>query len=156
MAKAKAKKKTKAKVQAKLKGKPKVKVKAKTKPKVRAVARIAKTKPVAVKSAIKIKSLDVSAFVTPLDDRMIVQVFAGERVTAGGLIIPDTVSISGNREGVVLSVGQGHRDAKGRFRPMDVKKGDKVIFSEHTGSKINYQGHDLIILRETDVMGVLN
>ena len=104
-----------------------------------------------------VKLVDVSSFVTPLDDRMIVQVAQGEKVTAGGLIIPDTVStVSGNREGIVLSVGRGHRDQKGRLRPMDVKKGDKVIFSEFTGSKLNYEGQDLLILRETDVMGVLD
>lgn len=115
-----------------------------------------KAKPVVIKTT-KTKVVDVSEFVTPLDDRIIVQVSRSERVTAGGLIIPDTVSqVSGNRQGLVLSVGRGHRDKKGRVRPMDVKSGDKILFAEYAGSKLNYDGQDLVILRETDVMGVLD
>jgi chaperonin GroES len=55
-----------------------------------------------------------------------------------------------------LSVGRGHRDKKGRMRPMDVKKGDQIIFAEFAGSKLNYEGQELVIIRETDVMGVLD
>lgn len=118
---------------------------------------VVKKASVLASSQQKQKLVDVSDFVTPLDDRMIVQVKIGEKRTAGGLYIPDTVSnVSGQREGIVLSVGRGHRDPKGRLRPMDVKRGDQVLFSDYAGSKFEYNGQDLIILRETDVMGVLD
>ncbi len=162
MAKTKVKVKKKPVVKAKVKAKAKAKPKAKVAKKVAAKPKVktkpaAKVKPAAVPAPVKTKTIDLSKFVTPLDDRMIVQVSGTERKTPGGLYIPDTVSnVSGNREGVVLAVGRGHRDPKGRIRPMDVKKGDKVVFSEYAGSKITHQGQDLIILRETDVMGVLN
>ena len=100
--------------------------------------------------------VDLSGFVTPLDDRLIVQMKDAERVTAGGLIIPDTVGdVSGNREGTVVSVGRGHRDPKGHLRPMDVRAGDRVVFTGHAGSKIRLLNHDLVILRESEVLGVV-
>jgi chaperonin GroES len=156
VAKAKAKKKVVKKAPAKKAASKKNVAVKKTVAKKPAIKKTAAKKPT-VSTAVKQKLIDVSEFVTPLDDRMIVQVSAGEKRTPGGLYIPDTVSnVSGNREGVVISVGRGHRDNKGRLRPMDVKKGDKIIFSEYTGSKISYEGQDLLILRETDVMGVLD
>ena len=94
--------------------------------------------------------------VRPLHDRLLVRRLAEDDKTSGGIIIPDTVvGVVANRRGVVLSVGRGHRDPKGRVRPMDVKTGDRIVFPDFTGSKIFYQGQDLVILRETDVMGVL-
>lgn len=103
------------------------------------------------------KPIDVSKFVTPLDDRILVQTADAEKMTSGGLHIPDTAtSKSANLKGQVLAVGRGHRDKKGRVRPMDVQKGDQVIFSEYSGSKIRYQDQDLIIIRETDVLGILS
>lgn len=108
-------------------------------------------------STSKAKIIDISLFVTPLDDRLVVQLNQSEKVTPGGLIIPDTVSdVSGHHEGTVLATGRGHRDNKGRLRPMDVRQGNKILFSSMTGSKLHYQGTDLIILRETDVMGVID
>ena len=104
----------------------------------------------------KIEKIDISGFVTPLDDRIIVQIESRERITAAGLIIPDTVSEEiGSKTGKVLAVGRGHRDAKGRLRPMDVKVGDKILVPSHVGSKIKFKNTDLIILRETEVMGVV-
>ncbi|WP_246845143.1 co-chaperone GroES [Bdellovibrio sp. NC01] len=109
-----------------------------------------------LKPAAPKKALDLSQFVTPLDDRMIVQVSGAERMTAGGLYIPDTVAdTSGNLEGTVVAVGRGHVSKKGHLRPMDVAVGDKVVFSEYAGSKIKIQNEDLIIIREGDVMGVV-
>lgn len=97
-----------------------------------------------------------SEFVTPLDDRLIVQLNGQERKTAGGLFIPDTAAdISGNRQGVAVSVGRGHRDAHGKIRPMDVQIGDRVVFAEYAGSKIELLGETLILLRESEVMGIL-
>ncbi|MGZ3743039.1 MAG: co-chaperone GroES [Pseudobdellovibrionaceae bacterium] len=93
---------------------------------------------------------------TPLDDRVMVQILSKEKVTAGGLYIPDTVSnVSGNLEGFVVSVGRGHRNKKGQVRPMDLKVGDKVLFSEYSGSKIKIQDQDLLIIREADILGVV-
>lgn len=100
---------------------------------------------------------DLSQFVTPLDDRLIVQVAMAETQTPGGLYIPDTVvQSSGNVRGRVLAVGRGHRNKKGYVRPMDVEVGDTVVFPEYSGSKIKIQNEDLIILREEDVMGVVS
>ncbi|MBL7670481.1 MAG: co-chaperone GroES [Bdellovibrionaceae bacterium] len=106
---------------------------------------------------VTVKKIDVSKFITPLDDRLIVQPLAAERMTAGGLYIPDTAAgVAGNLKGVVVSAGRGHRDKKGRLRPMDVKAGDQVVFAEFSGSKINIQGQDLMFLRETDILGILS
>lgn len=105
----------------------------------------------------KITKIVLNDFVTPLDNRIIVQVEPGERVTAGGLIIPDTVEGEvGHKKGRVLAVGRGHRDSKGKIKPMDVQVGDQILFQGHGGSKLTYQSVDLLILRETDVMGVIN
>ena len=117
-----------------------------------------KAKPAAhlLKETKPAKKLDLSDFVTPLDDRLLVQLSGAEKMTAGGLYIPDTVAdTSGNLEGHVVAVGRGHFSKKGHLRPMDVKVGDKVVFSEYAGSKIKVQNEDLIILRESDVMGVV-
>lgn len=102
------------------------------------------------------KKVDLSSFVTPLDDRVLVQLTGAEKMTAGGLYIPDTVAdVSGNLQGHVVSVGRGHRNRKGLVRPMDLKVGDKVLFSEYSGMKIKLQNQDFLILREGDVLGVL-
>ncbi|MEK2646763.1 co-chaperone GroES [Bdellovibrio sp. BCCA] len=109
-----------------------------------------------MKAAVPAKKLDLSGFVTPLDDRILVQVSGAEKMTPGGLYIPDTVAdTSGNLEGYVVAVGRGHMGKKGHVRPMDVQVGDRVVFSEYAGSKIKIQNEDLIILREGDVMGVV-
>ncbi len=98
---------------------------------------------------------DLTDFLTPLDDRLIVRIAEAAKMTAGGLYIPDTVSdFSGNLKGQVVLVGRGHRNKKGHVRPMDVRIGDQVVFAAHSGSKINFQNEDLIILRESEVMGV--
>jgi chaperonin GroES len=110
-----------------------------------------------VKTASPVKKIDLSDFVTPLDDRLIVQVSGAEKMTPGGLYIPDTVAdTSGNLEGYVVAVGRGHMNKKGHVRLMDVNVGDRVVFSEYAGSKIKIQNEDLIILRESDVMGVVS
>lgn len=110
-----------------------------------------------MKTAPQIKKIDLSGFVTPLDDRLIVQVSGAEKMTPGGLYIPDTVAdTSGNLEGYVVAVGRGHMNKKGHVRLMDVNVGDRIVFSEYAGAKIKIQNEDLIILRESDVMGVVS
>lgn len=102
------------------------------------------------------KKVDLSNFVTPLDDRLMVQLTGVEKMTAGGLYIPDTVAdVSGNLQGFVVSVGRGHRNRKGHVRPMDLKVGDKILFSEYAGTKLKIQNQDVLILRESDVLGVV-
>lgn len=126
------------------------------------VKKAAPTKATAIKTTpvkafvSKPKIVDLSGFVTPLDDRVIIQPAGAEKMTAGGLYIPDTVADVGeNLQGIVVSVGRGHRNKKGQVRPMDLKVGDKVLFADYTGSKIKLQNHDLIIVREGDVLGVV-
>ncbi len=103
------------------------------------------------------QKVQTEGMVTPLDDRVIIQILESEKVTPGGLIIPDTAQGNpGNKLGIVLSVGKGHRNKQGKLKPMDVKVGDKVVFSEYKGSKIQHQGKELVILRESDVMGILD
>lgn len=92
---------------------------------------------------------------TPLDDRMIVQLNENERMTAGGLFIPDTASIRGQYRGTVLVVGRGHRNEKGLLRPMDVKPGDQVVFEEYAGSKANLNGVDVRIMRESEILAIV-
>lgn len=108
-------------------------------------------------SANKSSKIDFNNWVTPLDDRILVQVAAEERTTPGGLFIPDTVAdVSGNFKGNVVAVGRGHQDKKGKVRPLDVKTGDVVVFSQFSGSKVEYQGETVIFLREADVLGIVN
>lgn len=138
-------------------------VKKKPMPKKAVVKKAAAKKPAAKKAALAnpkkpmapAKKIDFNNFLTPLDDRLIVQLTERERKTAGGLFIPDTVAdVSGNLEGVVVAAGRGHLDKKGRIRPMDVKVGDRVIFPQYSGNKIDIPGTDVVILRESDVMGL--
>lgn len=110
-----------------------------------------------LKSVPAAKKMDLSNFVTPLDDRVMVQLSGSEKMTAGGLYIPDTVAdTSGNLEGYVVAAGRGHLSKKGHVRPMDVKVGDRVVFAEYSGSKIKVQNEDLIILREGDILGIVS
>lgn len=100
---------------------------------------------------------DYADFVTPLDDRVLVRLKGADRMTAGGLFIPDTVSdVSGNFEGTVVAVGRGRRDKKGRVRPMDLRLGDRVVFGQYAGSKIRLMDEELVLLRESEVMGVVS
>jgi chaperonin GroES len=148
------------------KAKASVKSKAVAKKAAKPAAKFAKTTKPAAKSLVSaalvrpsapVKLIDLTNFVTPLDDRLMVQLTEKDRKTAGGLFIPDSVSdMSGNLHGTVVAVGRGHFSKKGHLQPMDVKIGDKVVFAQHSGSKIKIQNEDLIILRESDVMGVVN
>lgn len=105
----------------------------------------------------KAAKVDFSSLLTPLDDRLVVRLSGAEKMTAGGLYIPDTVSdVSGNLEGVVVAIGRGHMNKKGHVRLMDVKAGDRVVFSEYAGSKVKLHNEDLVILRESEVLGVVS
>lgn len=96
------------------------------------------------------------SYLKPLDDRMVVLVGANERVTPGGLIIPDTVTdVSGNFQGKVMAIGRGHMSKKGRVQPLDVALGDKVVFSQFAGSQVDVDGNNIMIIRESDVLGIV-
>jgi len=92
--------------------------------------------------------------VRPLQDRVIVKRIAEEEKTRGGIIIPDTAKEKPG-EGEVVAVGSGKADEKGKLRPLDVKKGDRVLFGKYSGSEIKVDGVDHIILREDEILGVL-
>ena len=116
-------------------------------------------KPVAkpVNKPVAAVSVDYSKAITPLGDRLVVKVVNTERVTPGGLIIPDTASsvATGYLKAKVLAVGSGGKNKKGNLKPLDVKVGDAVLFSEHSGTKVTFNTEDLLIIHETDVMGVV-
>lgn len=108
------------------------------------------------KGSTKKATIDLSKM-KPLDDRIVVRLTEMNRKTPGGLFIPDTVSdVSGNLEGQIVACGTGHRNKKGKLRPMDVKIGDRVLFSEYAGTKVQIENQDFIILRESDVTGVMS
>jgi chaperonin GroES len=92
--------------------------------------------------------------VRPLQDRVLVRRVAEEEKTKGGIIIPDTAKEK-PAEGEVVAVGSGKIDDKGKLRPMQVKKGDRVLFGKYSGSEIKVDGTDHLILREDDILGVL-
>ena len=102
------------------------------------------------------KNVDYSKAITPIADRIVVRVDSLERVTSGGLIIPNTVSqATGFLKATVLAVGAGGTNKKGMLRPLDVKVGDTVLFAEHSGTKVQFNSEDLQIIHEYDVMGIV-
>ena len=90
----------------------------------------------------------------PLHDRVMVKRVDGEEKTAGGIIIPDSAQEK-PMEGKVVSVGPGTRDEDGKFIPLDVKSGDRVLFGKWSGTEIKVDGTELLIMKESDVMGIL-
>ena len=90
----------------------------------------------------------------PLGDRVLVKRVEEEQKTKGGIIIPDTVKEK-PQEGLVVSVGPGARDDSGKLQPLDVKAGDKILFGKWSGSEVKIDGEDLLIMKESDVLGVL-
>jgi len=90
----------------------------------------------------------------PLHDRILVRRIEAEEKTAGGIIIPDTAKEK-PQEGEVIAVGPGARDESGKLTPLDVKIGDRILFGKWSGTEIKLSGEDLLILKESDVMGVI-
>jgi len=87
----------------------------------------------------------------PLGDRVVVQPSEEEEVTKGGIILPDTAKEKPQR-GVIIAVGPGRLDEEGKRIPMEVKKGDKVIYSKYAGSEIKQDDKEVLILRESDIL----
>jgi len=90
----------------------------------------------------------------PLGDRLLVKPKESEEKTASGIVLPDTAKEK-PQEGEVISVGPGAKDESGRRIPMDVKKGDKVLYGKYSGTEISIDGQDYLILRESDVLAIL-
>ncbi len=90
----------------------------------------------------------------PLHDRVVVSRVDSEEKTAGGIIIPDTAKEKPS-EGVIVSVGPGARDEDGKYITADVKAGDRVLFGKWSGTEIKVDGEDLLIMKESDIMGVI-
>ena len=92
--------------------------------------------------------------VRPLHDRVLVKRSNEEEKSKGGIIIPDTAKEK-PIEGVVMAVGHGRVSEDGKVRPLDVKKGDKVLFGKYAGTEIKVQGDDFLMMREEDILGII-
>ncbi|MDH4983938.1 co-chaperone GroES [Hyphomicrobium sp. D-2] len=90
----------------------------------------------------------------PLHDRVVVKRVDSETKTPGGIIIPDTATEK-PQQGEVVAVGPGTRDESGKLIAIDLKKGDKVLFGKWSGTEVKIDGQELLIMKESDVMGVL-
>jgi chaperonin GroES len=90
----------------------------------------------------------------PLHDRVVVKRVESEEKTKGGIIIPDTAKEK-PAEGEILAVGSGARDDKGALVALDVKVGDRVLFGKWSGTEVKLNGEDLLIMKESDIMGVI-
>jgi chaperonin GroES len=90
----------------------------------------------------------------PLHDRIVVKRVDSETKSAGGIIIPDTAAEK-PQQGEVVAVGPGARDEQGKVVALDIKKGDRVLFGKWSGTEVKIDGADLLIMKESDVMGVL-
>ena len=90
----------------------------------------------------------------PLHDRVVVRRIDAEEKTAGGIIIPDTAKEK-PQEGEIVAVGPGARDESGKIAALDVKAGDRVLFGKWSGTEVKIDGKDLLIMKESDIMGVI-
>ncbi len=91
----------------------------------------------------------------PLHDRVLVERIEQENKTAGGIIIPDTAKEK-PMQGKVKAVGSGNRDETGKLVPLDVKSGDSVLFGKYSGTEVKIDGTEYLIMRESDILGVMN
>jgi chaperonin GroES len=91
----------------------------------------------------------------PLHDRVVVRRLDSEEKTKGGIIIPDTAKEK-PQEGEIIAVGPGGRDESGKLVPIDVKTGDKVLFGKWSGTEVKIEGQELLIMKESDIMGVID
>jgi chaperonin GroES len=93
--------------------------------------------------------------IRPMNDRVLVTRVEEEQKTAGGIIIPDTAKEK-PQEGKVVAVGPGKQDDSGKRVPLEVKKGDRILFSKYAGTEIKIDGKEHIFMREDDILGILN
>ena len=91
----------------------------------------------------------------PLHDRVVVRRIEGEEKTKGGIIIPDTAKEK-PQEGEVIAVGPGARDESGKLVPLDLRAGDRILFGKWSGTEVKIDGEELLIMKESDIMGVID
>ena len=91
----------------------------------------------------------------PLHDRVVVERLDSDENTAGGIIIPDSAQEK-PMQGKILAVGSGARDDSGKIQPLDVKEGDTILFGKWSGTEVKIDGKDLLIMKESDIMGIIN
>ena len=96
----------------------------------------------------------MSVTIKPLEDRVVIKALEAEQTTASGLVIPDTAKEK-PPEGVIVSVGPGARDENGKINALDVKAGDRVLFGKWSGTEVKLDGEDLLIMKESDIMGII-
>ena len=92
--------------------------------------------------------------IRPLHDRVIVKRIEEERKSAGGIVIPDTAAEKPD-QGEIVAVGKGKKDDNGKLIPIDVKIGDRVLFGKYSGQTVKVKGEELLVMREEDIMGVI-
>ena len=91
----------------------------------------------------------------PLHDRVVVERLDSDEKTAGGIIIPDSAQEK-PMQGKILAVGSGARDDSGKIQALDVKEGDTILFGKWSGTEVKIDGKDLLIMKESDIMGIIN
>ena len=92
--------------------------------------------------------------IRPLEDRVVIQQIEAEEKTAGGIVLPDTAKEKPS-QGEIIAVGPGGRDESGKLIPIDLKVGDTVLFGKWSGTEVKIDGQDLLIMKESDIMGVI-
>ena len=92
--------------------------------------------------------------IRPLHDRVIVKRIEEEKKSAGGIVIPDTAAEKPD-QGEIVAVGKGKKDEQGKVIPLDVKVGDKILFGKYSGQTVKVKGDELLVMREEDIMGVI-
>jgi len=92
--------------------------------------------------------------IRPLHDRVLVRRLDDERTSPGGIVIPDTAAEK-PMQGEVIAVGNGKLQDNGELRPLDVKAGDKILFGKYSGTEVKVDGEELLVMREDDIMGVI-
>jgi chaperonin GroES len=97
---------------------------------------------------------DFAMKIRPLHDRVIVKRMEEERKTASGIVIPDTAAEKPD-QGEIIAVGAGKKDDQGKLIPLDVKVGDRVLFGKYAGQTVKVEGEELLVMREEDIMGVV-
>jgi chaperonin GroES len=104
--------------------------------------------------AARLEPREINMAFRPLGDRVLVKRVEEEEKTRGGIIIPDTAKEK-PQEGEVIAVGPGARDDAGKVQPLDVKTGDRILFGKWSGTEVKLDGKDLLIMKESDILGVL-
>src|SRR3984957_20018329 len=108
---------------------------------------------ISILTSIELLTEDTMKF-RPLHDRVVVKRIDAEEKTAGGIIIPDSAKEKPS-QGEIIAVGKGGRDESGKLIPIDVKAGDRVLFGKWSGTEVKLDGDELLIMKESDIMGVI-